>query len=60
MRTLVATAVAIAAGETDGQLLETCTSGQQELTAHEAPALGLCFCEAGAEDDLAYEWRWGA
>lgn len=63
VRVLVATAVDARAGgeasaqdlreeggEPRGSLLERATSGDQKRTAHPAPAAGLCFMDAGAQD----------
>ena len=57
VRVLVASALRAAAleagggddGGDDERLLAMATSGQQELTAFPAPALGLCFAGSGSE-----------
>ena len=56
VRVLVATAVAVADGKVDEQLLRVCTSGRPELTAHPAPAVGLVLAAAGGMDELDPSW----
>lgn len=56
MRCLVATVVALS---NKSSLLAAVTSGRKELTAIEAPAEGLCFVDAGGQEELSYGWRWG-
>ena len=61
VRTLVSTVVAAAdAGDSADDLLGVVTSGDQVRTAHPAPALGLCFAEAGMADELDITWAGAA
>ena len=65
VRTLVGTAIALVGGtlEAEGtaadderRLLALCVSGDPELTAHPAPAVGLVLAGAGSADELDPSW----